>query len=386
MSHNNNFKSTYKLPYLYDASGDISKRWSVRFSLLNPETNKYKVIKEYIPNSIKSIKDRYSLAAEIIEHLSELLISKKLTFETYHNQKESNEYDLEELINLTIDYDLPKKLRSKQSYRASAKKFLKWCISKNINNLKQIDKKVCSSYLNEHYGNQSPENFNKHRSILSSIFKDIEVRINYEIDCNYFKFISNRKTYKKDATIWKKSDLSTYFDWTIKNDFELYLLSRTVFETFIRPSELLRLKRINYYPSKGVLFIGKDNAKVDLSDFVTLSDDLTKLYNTAFEKLPDDFFLFSEGLKPGSKKLHSNRMFEQFKAVRERLNLKESATLYRLKHTGNSILSATGTDIELIQRKNRHSTKRMTENYIKVLHPRVDQDAKQFPDFNEVDF
>jgi integrase len=380
-------KKKYKEAYLYDAKGDLSKRWFVRFALLDPITNKYKYLREYIPAAFSTLKERYSAAKEIIETLNELLYSEKLTFESYYQVKEDQEYPIDRLIDNYIKLILPSKSeRSIQSYRASVLKFKNWCIINGIKDFKRTSTSVFSKYLNENYGHQNSKTFNKHLSILSSVCHDLENDIEYKIKINHFQNIKRKKELHKDPIIWPKQDLLKYFNWTKQNDLSLYILSLCVFQTFIRPSELLRLKCGTYYPTKGVLFIGKLDAKTDSSDYVTLTHELTNLINNRIANFPDDYYIFGDKFNVSIKKWHPNRVFERFSEVKSKLQLNSKCTLYRLKHTGNTILSESGADIDFIRQKNRHANKVMTENYIKVLHVKVDERAKNFPDFKNLEF
>ncbi|TDD93769.1 hypothetical protein [Flavobacterium cellulosilyticum] len=56
-------KENYSIPKIYNAKGDLNKRWYVYFSYLNPETGKRQRVKNIygIANTYKTKEDRLSV-------------------------------------------------------------------------------------------------------------------------------------------------------------------------------------------------------------------------------------------------------------------------------------------------------------------------------------
>ena len=65
-----------KLPVLFDAGGDISKKWYVLFYCRNPKTNKFERQRMMQGiNSIHTVKGRYAAGEKMVNHWREKLLS-----------------------------------------------------------------------------------------------------------------------------------------------------------------------------------------------------------------------------------------------------------------------------------------------------------------------
>ena len=171
-------KKKYSEPKIYDADGDVSKRWYVYFSFRKTADGPL----ERFPNNIYAPqhldkKDRLQWLKTIQRNLSILL---KDGFNPY-NPENKFEFDNEENSNQSINEAFEFALNIKKSTLAETSykglegrilRFEKWLNENGFKNrlITSVNKKVVTSYLNEILTNTSAKNRNNTRADISSIF------------------------------------------------------------------------------------------------------------------------------------------------------------------------------------------------------------------------
>ena len=236
LEHDLEHKPLFSDPKIYDANGDLSKRWYVYFSFVNPKTGKLKRMKNIYgkTNRYKTKESRYFLLRLYRRRLLKLLqqgyspfddnisLHEKEIKRTTENpinrlentKEESKEFKESEEISkqevekqkLTpkeaLEYALKLKTnvvgeRTMVDYKSRCDLFEKW-VAENYKDRKAIDnvdKKVVSEFLNDVQLKTSPRNRNNYRTCLSSIFQVLED--NEIITKNFIKSISTLKTNPK---------------------------------------------------------------------------------------------------------------------------------------------------------------------------------------------
>ena len=202
LEHDLKHKKQYSLPKIYDANGDLSKRWYIYFSYRNPETGKLQRIKNIYgkTNQYKTKADRYTILNLYKKRLSLLLkegfnpfIDNTYLYNKYNKNQNSNlnltktpilvndkpqpNYN-QNLINEAFDYviKLKENLISKSTlsdYVNRSKNFISWLVEnhKDIKYTDQLTKKIISDFLNDIQLNTSARNRNNYRACLSSLFQ-----------------------------------------------------------------------------------------------------------------------------------------------------------------------------------------------------------------------
>jgi integrase len=83
--------------------------------------------------------------------------------------------------------------------------------------------------------------------------------------------------------------------------------------------------------------------------------------------MPQDWFLFGRGMKPGPVSLSRNMVSKRHSEVLRSLNYPSDLTLYSWKHTGVVAAYKAGIDLYSIMRQLRHHSLDMTQIYLKSL-------------------
>ena len=172
------YKSQYSAPKIYDANGDLSKRWYVYFSFR--KTADAALVR--FPNNFYAAqhldkKDRLQWLKKIQRTLSILL---KDGFNPY-NPENKFEFDTEDNSIQSIEEALKFALNIKKSTLAATSykglegrilRFEKWLNENGFKNrlITTVNKKVVTSYLNEILIATSAKNRNNTRTDISSIF------------------------------------------------------------------------------------------------------------------------------------------------------------------------------------------------------------------------
>ena len=363
-------KKNYSSPKIYDANGDLSKRWYVYFSFRNPETgklkrvtpfygnvNKYKtkeerleILTQYRKVLLKILKQGYSPFEDNIEinnrinnknsaiKASKPAIESKI-LETPKNKPleiiENDKMSIKEAFDFALDYK--KKLvdvSSIRDYSNRVEVYLKW-IFKNYPEIKTIDKltkKITFTFLNNVLNKTSARNRNNYRTVLSSIVQVLED--NEIIESNFVKKIPVVKSIPKRNKTYTQDRQEAIFEYLEKKDKVLLLYIKFISFNFLRPIEVCRLKikDINI-KNRTIQFKAKNSPlKTKIIPEILWNElpDLTK-FN------PDDF-LFAKDVIGGSwdTKLNNKRDFytKRFKnVVKKEFDLGIDYGLYSFRHT-----------------------------------------------------
>lgn len=160
----------------------------------------------------------------------------------------------------------------------------------------------------------------------------------------------------------------------------LALVARTIFYSFIRVSELRRIKIKNVKRYKEGYFtlstsITKTKKKVfnELYLDPRLVEEYSKLgWEKYFkDKKYDNYYVFTPDLIPSPVKTNTYRFSKSFQAVLKHpdVNLYDESkfSLYSLKASGNIDAYNSGWDLFQISLQNRHTTVKQTETYLRKL-------------------
>lgn len=153
---------------------------------------------------------------------------------------------------------------------------------------------------------------------------------------------------------------------------------RTIFYSFIRVSELrrLRIKHVKRY-KEGYFDLTIDITKTKKKIFNSLYLDPRLV--AEFEKLEwekyftdkkyDNYYVFSKDMVPSAERTDIYYFNPTFKWVLEKLEIYDGDrfSLYSLKASGNIDAFNSGWDLFQISLQNRHTTTKQTETYLRKL-------------------
>nr|WP_294776604.1 site-specific integrase [uncultured Flavobacterium sp.] len=346
-------KKNYSIPKIYDANGDLTKRWYVYFSFRNPTTG---LLTKQTPiygvaNTFKTKAERYEILNAYRKSLQALLEKGMNPYEendakTQNNnvakealQKGEVTFAKEVLIKEAIELALKIKQSvlsktSFPSFSSNIKRFEKWLDSKNISGDKPvvaITKKTVIAYLNEVLENTSPRTRNNTRVDLSSLFQVLEdneiIKENFIKKINVLKATPERnKTYSNTL----QTDIYKYME---ENDKILLLFVKFISYNYLRPIEVCRLRVGDLDLVDRKLYVRAKNSpvKTKIIPEILINDlpDLSKMDKNHYLFTP-----FAIGGEWETSETDKRDYFsKRFKKVKDHFKLGSDYGLYSFRHT-----------------------------------------------------
>ncbi|WP_299385844.1 site-specific integrase [uncultured Lacinutrix sp.] len=414
-------KKNFSTPKIYNAKGDLTKRWYVYFSFRDPETGKLKRMTPIYgdANSYKTKEDRLQVLTQYRKTLIKLL---NQGFSPFENNTESFNHlkntsstpeeiklvpkqnaTIDKIVEIKIDeepkmsikeaFDFSINYKTKlvsvttiRSYKNRIDYFLRW-LSKTHPEIKTIDKltkKVVLIFLNAVLDRTTARTRNNYRTELSSIIQVLED--NEIIKSNFIKKISVLKSTPNRNKTYSQEEQESIFKYLEQNDKVLLLFIKFISYNFLRPIEVCRLqiKDINI-KTRTVQFKAKNSPlKTKI-----IPDLLWKELPDLTQFNPDDL-LFARDTIGGAwdTKLNNRRDFysKRFKTVvKKKFNLGIDYGLYSFRHTYiTKLYRAMVKDSSPFEAKSKlmlitgHSTMSALEKYLR------DIDAELPADYSEM--
>ena len=274
LEHNLSNKENFSVPKIYNAKGDLSKRWYVYFTFRNPETKKLERMKNIYgkANLYNTKEDRLAVLSIYRRNLLKLLKEGYNPFEDnsvlHNSKKEQNREEsksahkvssktskplvpnakpvLGKPLKEAFEFGLNLKKhqvndRTFQDYGYKINRFLKYLAKHHpqIKTIDQLNKKVVLDYLNDILINSSPRNRNNHRLILGSIMQTLEE--NEVMPLNYIKNIKVLKSIPERNKTYSLEMENKIFDYLETEDPILLLYIKFISYNYLRPIEVCRL-------------------------------------------------------------------------------------------------------------------------------------------------
>ena len=266
LEHDLPVKKNFSAPKIYNANGDLSKRWYVYYAFLNPQTGKLQRMKNIYGkcNSYKTKEDRLSVLTLYRKKLLSLLqegynphndnpelYAKRRNQEPVPSMVQETQIAVVEDPKMTLKeaFDLALKLKEKQvnpktksNYQNRIDNLLKWTNAHRpeIQFIDELGKKEIVHFLNEELYRTSARSRNNFRVDLSSLMQTLED--NDVIELNFVKKIPVLKSIperNKTYTTEKQEEIFTHLE---KSDPILLLFIKFISYNFLRPIEVCRLK------------------------------------------------------------------------------------------------------------------------------------------------
>jgi integrase len=419
LEHDLEHKTNFSTPAIYDANGDLNKRWYVYFSFRNPKTGKLKRMKNIYgkANRYKTKAERYSVLNLYKTRLSRFLEQGYNPFEdntAFHRKQIEPSNTMQPkpvpVVPEPVIKPLPKKKvksetkpkgmtiqaafdraielktnvvgeKSLSDYKSRLKGLQKY-IKKNhkqIKSIKQLNKKIIVEFLNVVQLRSSARNRNNYRTVFSSIFQTLED--NEIIDNN---FILNIKALKSKPTrheTYSEKQQKDIFDYIENNDPHLLLFIKFMSYSFTRPIEVCRLKikDINLIDNTIKFKAKNSNLKTKILPEILLKElpDLSEIN--------PEHQLFGRteiGEKWTTTLINRRDNFtKRFKTVKDALGFKDNYTLYGFRHTFiTKVYRALVAEYSPFEAKSRlmqitgHKTMAALEKYLREIDAELPED------------
>ncbi len=394
IEHDLEHKKQFSAPKIYNANGDLNKRWYVYYSFRNPDsgnltrqknvygiTNTFTTFEErmyvlstYARNLLKLLEQGYSPYndnTELYQNLQQeeekensvlssngiataQLQKRNGSVATGLEQKETTENpnihtEKSENANcnndetVTVEMALQQALSIKKNvvnerthadYTYKAKHLLKWLEENEptVVAMEQLTKQHLNTYLNDILGKTSARNRNNYRIDLSSLFQTL--KDNDLVANNYLKKIPPLRSVPVRNRGFSLKEQERIFSYLEERDPLLLLYIKFISYAFLRPIEACRIKVKNVdVHNKRIRFKAKNKPYKTKILPQLLIDALPDL-----SELPQENVLFApEGLGANwESKLASRRDYfsKRFKeVVKNHFGFNENYGLYSFRHT-----------------------------------------------------
>jgi len=345
------------------------KVWYISLKCFDPETSKLKE-KRYKLMNIEDVRERRRYAKQLIETLNTKLYAGWNPFIDAEAKKEYKFF--KEVVNHFLQIAEKKHadgllaVDSIKDYRSVMKIFSDWLKKRGDENIYvyQIEKIHVIKFLDYIYIEQkrTPQTRNNYLNmlaILSGFMVEYDYK-KYKITDGIKKLRITGKI-RKIISEDKHLELKSYLEI---NDKHFLLACEILFYTFIRPREMseIKIKHINF--KTGTIFIPAANAKNKKDGVVTIPQNLGNLLiELKIHEFPSEYFLFSDGMTPGTKQKDGKIFRDKWLIVRRKLNFPDSYQFYSLKDTGiTKMLNKTGNSL-LVRDQARHHSLSVTDKY-----------------------
>ena len=383
-------KKKYSEPKIYDADGDLSKRWYVYFSFR--KTAESALVR--FPNNFYAAqhldkKDRLQWLKKIQRNLSILL---KDGFNPY-NPENKFEFDTEDNSNQSIEEAIKFALNIKKSTLAETSykglegrilRFEKWLNENGFKNrlITTVNKKVVTSYLNEILIATSAKNRNNARTDISSIFTVLAD--NDIIPDNFIHKVPVLKSTPEKNKSFTSEEETKIFNYLDKNNKLLALYVKFISYNFLRPVEVNRVKIGDINLNDKILKIKtKTGFKVKRIPQLLIDEipDLSIYPSDAYLFGRKDFGQYWEATENNRRNDYSDYFLE----VKKKFGFDKNYGLYSFRHTSitklyntfikemtpdeaeSNIMSITG-----------HSTKTALRKYLREINAYIPDDYSEY--------
>lgn len=321
--YSNEYRLKYTKPKIYHGGMDLSKRWYVYYRYRDPNSGKM-VQQAPIYLGVNRIKDK-SKRLDHIKHIrDEVERMLKEGFSPY--QDESKYAAASSLMFALKSKESQVSSRTFIDYKSRVNRFIKWLEKKGKAgvDIKEIDRSLINTYLNEVGKLSSSRNRNNTRIVLSAIFSELEEE--ELVESNFIRTMRNVKSVPKRHRAFSPIEVKQIFE---EAKGSLYWYLAHVYYGLFRPVEVVRIKAGHV---KGGMIIS--NTKT-FKFHKQIPGKLQEFYST-LDKEDDQYILVKDGLVGNwqvSEQSRREYFTKKFNRLRDSLGFSREYTVYSLRHS-----------------------------------------------------
>lgn len=346
---------------LVDCDGDLSKRWYVYYTVKNEETGKWVRFTHWIS------KKSFTRSQRFEEYMS---IKKRIDAKLNQGWNPMiNSYRGETTLEATVEKFLKNRKgylrqRTMATYKSHAKRFLEWAVK---NRIAKLNISKFNYYLANDYMSYLTDKFKINNRTWNNHLQSMRTLFNYLLDQEYivanpFLRIHDRKVDQSDLVALSRSELQLVSEKLPDYNHDLYVVALLVFNCFLRPQEIVRL-RVRHLKNLGrILSIPGEVSKNSKNQTVVVPEKVRDQIAKMDLDYPTDWFVFSTNLRRGKREIAPTRIAGKWRKFADAHNLKKG--IYALKHTGNGMALENGANARDLQLQNRHGSLDETQKYL----------------------
>jgi integrase len=376
-------KNKYSKPKIYHGGQnyDLTKRWYVYYSYRHPETSKLVRQSPIFANFnrlFKTKKERLKNFNILRDSLENLLNE---GFSPYENKPLENEYSASSALNYALE--LKEKTVSTSTYKGYYNRvnvFKKYLKSKGLDiaNIKSIDKKIVTEFLNHILKSSSSSNRNNYRQELSAVFS-VLVENDY-IEYNVIEKIKKLNSKPVRNKTYSQTKVEEIYNELETSDPLLLLFLKFVSYSFLRPIEVVRLKAKDINLKDKTLTVRAKNKVVKTKIIPDKLIDELKKINL---KNPEHYLFTPKGVGEWKREESGKRKWfgERFNEVKKKLDIGSEYTVYSFRHTSiTKIYRELRKDFSKLETENKvmlitgHSTLVALQKYLRDIDAELPDD------------
>lgn len=388
---------------------DIKKPWYVYFSYRNPATEKFKVFQEKRGiNRFETLKDRTAEACKLRDAIN---LDLKDGFNPFVTIQAAVKLSNTKTFAEAMEYALERKRKTKAhktfiDYRSMLKYITQVSVKLGLANLdiQDIKRRQIKGIMYELQDELKlkPHRYNAYLVTIKAMFTvllDDEI-----IEMSPAHGIKSEAEPEPEGFATMSDEKVKIKELIYADSFQFGLFCETIYESGIRPNEILGLQwnKIDYKNLEIKILpsviienrIEKVSKNLKMRE-VPVKESLLEKYKLVYdlsckalelEKLPEEWFIFSnkDSLISGPGRLHRQRITERWSRVvhAEGSGIDKSKKLYGLKHTGTDDKIMADIPLEALKDQYGHYSEKMTRRYAKKLKGKnADILRRDTPDF-----
>ena len=373
----------YRPAKINDRKGDLDKSWYIEYYVFSEIENKLVRKRHRIPPEYKTSEARRKYAVKEIREINRLLESGYIIRSETDSQNSLAQTD--EVLDLNLISQLRdlipalrKELRADtiDSYNSAINRLELYSPNLLISNATTNVVYLFRDYLLA--SGATPQTANNVISHLRSLYTRLSARLNLEINPFKVRFLSVPQSIHANEA-FTKEDQKLLEEYLRENDFRLYLFTRFIYYSFLRPKELRMLRISSMNLRDGVILVPGQISKNKKTEQIPIIPPLAQIINEEFLTCTRTDYVFGQFLETCKNPASVNFAYNRHEKALEALNLKhKNYTLYSWKHTGAVNAYLAGVGIKELQGLLRHSSVQITDIYLKSLGLRTDPNIKKY--------
>ena len=373
----------FKLLKPYDAGGDLSKEWFVKYQFLKPIHLQKPGEPLYERFKVGKTINCYHTVKERRERLNVVLKGMKILLDNGFNPYE--EFNLVDKVQYAgynicgcidkylaeVENDLRPNTYKKYKERLGI--FKLWLEGKGMDNhmifhitKQQIFEFLKSKQISEVWSNKT---YNHYLQAISTFYQYFIDNYDGYVNENPCDKLKRLQVIKKGNRPFDNHDLPVALDWAEKNEPYLHKFMKFIYYTCFRPDAELRLLRIwDIDLVSRKIAVPADNAKSKIRQYIPVDNVLYEmLINLKLHEYPRDSYVFGKKGIPGPDPVHERYFNKRFKKLKEATNINPETNLYSMKHTKAIHMVEDGEDLYNIIKLTRHKTLAELMDYLKEM-------------------
>lgn len=374
-------KKNFLLKYI-PAQVRERKTWRITFSQVDPVTGKIQSFrKTFNLNRIKNIPLRRRRAKEICDELNSLLPFGypfvDVNTKALMNDEENELFHTPIIDALKFIFEL--KIKSDRestpkTYRTTYTFFNTFLENEGLEKLtiSQFKLRHARSFMDAVWMRptvNSNNTYNNYLTIISLFFSELKNR--EYIKDNPFQQIKKKRKTKANRRRFTEKERVVVANYFHENDIWMFYGILLQYYCYIRPIELIRLKKSNFLIHEQKIFIPADIIKTKITRYATIPDSIMHFFkHPRFASIPRHHYIFAPGICPGKTPYKKkDKMYKKHRKVLLHLlkvgKLEDITNLvwYSWKYSGNKDAKNEMSPHD-IQKQNGHQSIKQTEEYM----------------------